>query len=113
MSRKKQLFDKLKDAPTDRSALDNLVGFFARRGEFLELYEGLQEMVEGFSDRPTVEAFRKMLVDITRRHLDSTTDTVLAANLKLRLAGLLFEQMGETRDALILVTEAFEQIPSD
>ena len=112
MSRKDDLFNVLRESPTDKTALDNLVAYHARRGEFEDLYQRLQELVESMEDRAQLKEFTQRLADIVRRHLDNTTDAVLAANLKLRLAGLLFGKGGEPRDALILVTEAFEQIPT-
>ena len=112
MSRKDDLFKALKDSPTDKTALDNLVAFHARRGEFQNLYQRLQELVESMEDRTELSEFGERLTEVVRRHLDNTTDSRLAANLKLRIAGLLYGKDGEAKDALILVTEAFEQIPS-
>ncbi len=113
MSRKEELVAKLKEAPTNKSALDNLVAFFVQRGDFQALYGGLQDVVEGIEDRGILAEFRAILVEIVKRHLDHATDPVMAANLKLRLAGLLFDRSTQSKEALILVTEAFERLPSD
>ncbi len=113
MSRKDDLLKKLKEAPTNKSALDNLVAFFTQRGDFKALYESLREIVEAMDDRGLLAEFRGKLVDVVKRHLDNTADPVMAANVKLRLAGLLFDRSTQSKEAIILVTEAFERLPSE
>jgi tetratricopeptide (TPR) repeat protein len=101
----------VKKSPTDKAALDTLVGSMAQRGDFQALYEGLQEVVEGIQDSDALAEFRSRLVEIVRKHLDAAGDAVLAANLKLRLAGLLYAN--DPKEALVLVAEAFERLPSE
>jgi golgin subfamily B member 1 len=113
MSRKDDLLKKLKEAPTNKSAMDNLVAFFSQRGDFQALYESLRDVVEGMDDRGLLAEFRGKLVDVVKRHLDSAADPIMAANVKLRLAGLLFDRSTQSKEAIILVTEAFERLPSD
>ena len=113
MSRKDDLLQSVKEAPTDKAALDNLVAFFAQRGDFQALYENLREVVEGVDDRGVLAEFRGKLVEVVKRHLDHATDPVMAANVKLRLAGLLFDRSTQSKEAIILVTEAFERLPSE
>ena len=113
MSRKDELLKKLKEAPTDKSAMDNLVAFFTQRGDFQALYESLREVVEAMDDRGLLAEFRGKLVDVVKRHLDHASDPVMAANVKLRLAGLLFDRSTQSKEAIILVTEAFERLPSE
>ncbi|MBM4353292.1 MAG: hypothetical protein FJ109_05755 [Deltaproteobacteria bacterium] len=111
MARKEELLDKVKNSPTDKAALDNLVGSMAQRGDFQALYEGLQDVVESIHDSGVLAEFRARLPEVVRKHLDGAGDVVLAANLKLRLAGLLHTD--DPKEALILVAEAFERLPSE
>jgi golgin subfamily B member 1 len=113
MTKKDELLKKLIAAPVDRAALDNLVAFYAQRADFQALYEVLQEVVEAIGDKGVLSEFSGKLVDIVRRHLDHAEDAVMAASIKLRLAGLLFERSSSPKEALILVTEAFERLPSE
>lgn len=113
MARKEQLLAKLRKSPSDKTALDDLVAFFAQRGDFQALYEGLQEIIEGIEDQGILAEFQSRLVDIVRKHLAHAADPILAANLKLRLAGLLYEKATDPKEAVILVTEAFERLPSE
>jgi len=113
MTKKSDLLNKLKAAPSDKAALDNLVAYFAQRGDFQALYEGLQEIADGIEDQGILAGFQGKLSDILRKHIDASSDPILAANLKLRLAGMLYDKAADPKEALILVTEAFEQLPSE
>jgi len=113
MTRKEELFDKLKKAPADRGALENAVAYFAHRGEFLDLYQGLEEIVASIEGRDDAAELRSRMVDVVRKHLDSAADPALAANLKLRLARLLLSDRNtDPKEGLVLLTDAFELIPS-
>ena len=112
MAKKSDLVSKLKASPTDKSALDNLMAFFVQRGDFQALYESLRDVADDISDPGVLTEFQGKQIDILRKHLDGTTDAAMAANLKLRLAGMLYEK-ADPKEALILVTEAFEQLPSE
>lgn len=107
MTRKQELLEKLKKSPTDKQASDAVVAFHEQRNDFEGLYESLLEVVESINDATVLHAFHIRIADILQEHLRGTTDEVLAAALKLRLARLLFERGGEQSEALVLIAEAF------
>jgi len=113
MTRKEELFERLRKAPTDTEALENAVAYFAHRGEFVELYQGLEPVTAALEDRDQLVEFRARVLDVVRKHLDSAADAATAAVLKLRLASMLVERTSEPKDGLILMLEAFEQIRTE
>ena len=82
MTRKEELFEKLKKAPGDKAALENAVAFFAHRGEFLDLYHGLEDVVSAVEGRDDAAEFRSRMVEVVRKHRDALASAIKAAGVR-------------------------------
>ncbi len=112
MTRSQELIASLKESPRDEGKLEALVRWFSRKGEWDALYESLTELVGASEEIDLIEWYRAHLAKVIQRHIDSVQDPTMGGALRLRLANLLSEHLGQREEAVILIAEAFERYPS-
>jgi tetratricopeptide (TPR) repeat protein len=113
MTRKEQLLTTLKETPTDKAALDNLLAFFVQRGDFEGLYSALTEVVDHLVTPESLAVFHGRVRDVLRKHLELAPDPMVEAGLKVRIARQMFEQGEDPGQALVYMTEALERMQSE
>jgi len=112
MTRSQELIASLKESPRDEGKLEALVRWFSRKGEWDALYESLTELVTASEAIDLIEWYRAHLAKVLQRHVDAVQDPTMGGALRLRLANLLSEHLGQREEAVILIAEAFERYPS-
>jgi len=112
MTRSQELVASLKKSPRDEGKLEALVRWFSRKGEWDALYESLSELVSASEDNDLIEWHRAHLASVIQRHIDGVQDPTMGGALRLRLANLLSEHLGQREEAVVLIAEAFERYPS-
>jgi tetratricopeptide (TPR) repeat protein len=112
MTRSQELIASLKESPRDEGKLEALVRWFSRKGEWDALYESLTELVTASEEIDLIEWYRAHLAAVLQRHVDTEQDPTLGGALRLRLANLLSEHLGQREEAVILIAQAFERYPS-
>ncbi|MFH1530150.1 MAG: hypothetical protein ABIK09_05370 [Pseudomonadota bacterium] len=112
MTRSQELIASLKESPRDEGKLEALVRWFSRKGEWDALYESLTELVGASEEIDLIEWYRAHLAQVIQRHIDAAQEPTLGGALRLRLANLLSEHLGQREEAVILIAEAFERYPS-
>ena len=112
MTRSQELIASLKESPRDGGKLEALVRWFSRKGDWDALYSALAELVEASEDLEDLEWYRGRLGEVLQRHIDAVDDLALNGALRLRLANLLSEHLGQREEAVVLIAEAFERYPN-
>ena len=112
MTRSQELIASLKESPRDEGKLEALVRWFSRKGEWDALYESMTELIGACEEIDLIEWYRAHLAQVIQRHIDTVQDPTVGGALRLRLANLLSEHLGQREDAVILIAEAFERYPS-
>ena len=112
MTRSQELIASLKESPRDGGKLEALVRWFSRKGDWDALYDALAELVGASEEIEDLEWYRGRLAEVLQRHIDAVDDPAMNGALRLRLANLLSEHLGQREEAVVLIAEAFERYPN-